>query len=120
MKLWDIWGSGPNGEDKFLSAYQSFQLSILINGSPPREFQVGPNGDPLFSFLFDIVVEGLSVLFQRASMTGLIRGIKLQNGDSISHLQYANDTLVFTPDSLDSMLFVKRILRLPDSLVFTP
>jgi hypothetical protein len=47
-----------------LSAYQSFQLSILINGSPPREFQVGPNGDPLFSFLFDIVVEGLSVLFQ--------------------------------------------------------
>jgi hypothetical protein len=35
----------------------------------------------------------------------------MNNGDMISHLQYADDTLFFSPNDLNSLKIVKRILR---------
>ena len=46
------------------------KLSVLVNGSSTQEFQIVRRihqGDPLSLFLFNIMVEGLPVLFHRAS-----------------------------------------------------
>jgi len=45
-------------------------------------------------FFFYIVMEGLSVLFKRASNSSLFKGINCGNGMHLIHLQYTNDTLV--------------------------
>jgi hypothetical protein len=63
-------------------------LAILINGSRSQEFSVKGGlrqGDPLSSFLFDIVAEGLFVLFQRPSASGYFKGIEYRNGEYLSH-----------------------------------
>ncbi|MCI50980.1 LINE-1 reverse transcriptase like, partial [Trifolium medium] len=44
-------------------------MSVLVNGSPAEDFCVGKGlrqGDPLSSFLFLIVAEGLSGLMSKA------------------------------------------------------
>jgi hypothetical protein len=89
------------------------KLSVLINGSPSKEFLMGRGirqGDPLSLFLFLIVVEGLSVLFQRATTNDLFKGITFGDIFCLSHLQYADDTLIFMPANLHMVKTVKRIL----------
>jgi mannosylglycoprotein endo-beta-mannosidase len=64
-----------------------------------------------FPFLFDIAVEGLLVLFQRASRGNILEGLQIASRIFISHLQYADDTLIFIPAYIDQLVQVKRILR---------
>lgn len=53
-------------------------------------------GDPIFPFLFIIVVEGLHVVIEDAVAAGVFCGAPLGSDDvSISHLFYANDTFYF-------------------------
>jgi len=61
--------------------------------------------------LFDIAVEGLTILFKRALAIEYFKGIDYGNGIYLSHLQYADDALVFVPNDYNSLLHVKRILR---------
>jgi hypothetical protein len=89
------------------------KLSVLINGSPSKKFLMGRGirqGDPLSLFNFLIVVEGLSVLFQRATTNDLFKGITFGDIFCLSHLQYADDTLIFMPANLHMVKTVKRIL----------
>ena len=92
----------------------SSTLSILIIGSLTPEFHVQHGlrqGEPLSPFLFDIAVQVLSVLIQRASDVNLFNyGIKLRNGDYLTHQQYAYNTLAFSPLDIDSLATIKRIL----------
>jgi len=92
----------------------SSRLSVLINGSPSKEFSVRRGlrqGDPIFPFLSDIATKGLSVLFQRASIENIIKGPQFASGIFISHLQYAYDTLIFILTNTDQLVQVKIILR---------
>ncbi|XP_028096117.1 uncharacterized protein LOC114296033 [Camellia sinensis] len=59
------------------------KISILVNGSPTSEFKPQRGlrqGDPLSSFLFNIVVEGLNILLGRALQMGLIKGVAMPEG----------------------------------------
>jgi len=67
-------------------------------------------GDPLSPFLFLIAAEGLFVLFERAASNDLFKGIPFGDSFCLSHLQYANDTLIFMPANLHMVKTVKRIL----------
>jgi hypothetical protein len=68
-------------------------------------------GDPLSPFLFNIAVQGLSCILQWGCDLGLIEGIKIgQDGFTLSHFQFADDTLIFSSASLFSMQNIKRIL----------
>ncbi|GJX68445.1 RNA-directed DNA polymerase, eukaryota, reverse transcriptase zinc-binding domain protein [Tanacetum coccineum] len=54
--------------------------SILINGSPTREFNINcglRQGDPLSPFIFIIAMEGLHVVVEDALSVGLYRGLKI-------------------------------------------
>jgi hypothetical protein len=57
------------------------------------------------------VPEGLSCMLQRGCGMGLIEGLNFsKTGLVLSHLQFANDTLIFSSASLSSLQNVKRIL----------
>jgi len=74
-------------------------ISLIINGSPSKPFKMERGirqGDPLSPFLFVLLAEVLNKMMHRAVNTGLLRGISVGNGNlQISHLQFADDTLVF-------------------------
>jgi hypothetical protein len=92
----------------------SSELLVLINGSHSKEFSIlrgRHQGDPISPFLFDLAAEGLSVLFYRASMRNIFRGLQSVSGPFLSHLQYKEDTLVFISIDIDHLLQVKIIMR---------
>ena len=54
----------------------------------------------------------LSILFKKAKSLGLIGGVQIrQNGLTIYHLQFADDSIVFSNSSWHNALTIKRILR---------
>ena len=94
----------------------SASASILINGSPTTPFKLHRGlrqGDPLSPFLFDLAVETLSLIIQKASNLKLWEGIEVcKGGMKVTHLQYADDTILFCPPRLEYLLNIKMVLIL--------
>ncbi|XP_059669320.1 uncharacterized protein LOC132314474 [Cornus florida] len=79
----------------------SAMFSVLVNGSPAGFFASSRGlrqGDPLSSFLFLIVMEGLTRLMRKVEDLGYIRGFRVGRDVDyqiqISHLLFADDTLI--------------------------
>jgi hypothetical protein len=77
-------------------------FSILINGYPNGFFASSrglQQGDPLLPLLFVVVIEALSRLMDRAIQGGFLSGFLVGNqaGSAmmVTHLLFANDTLMF-------------------------
>ncbi|XP_028069007.1 uncharacterized protein LOC114271593 [Camellia sinensis] len=91
------------------------RVSVLVNGSPTTEFSPMKGlrqGDPLSPFLFNIVAEGLNLLMSRAKEVGLIKGASIGPNDlRLSHLQFADDTIIFCEADVGEIIAIKRILR---------
>ncbi|XP_024640828.1 uncharacterized protein [Medicago truncatula] len=73
--------------------------SVLVNGSPTDEFSLERGlrqGDPLSPFLFLLAAEGLNVLMKALVDTDLFTGYRVgrENSVVVSHLQFADDTLL--------------------------
>ena len=75
---------------------------ILINGSPSGLFRSSRGlrqGDPLFPYLFLFAMEALSQLLSCARNGGFISGFRVggrgREGLIVSHLLFADDTLIF-------------------------
>lgn len=89
-------------------------FSVLINGCPFGFFGGSRGlrqGDPLSSFLFIMVFKVLSRMISRAEM-GYISGFKLgREGEvTISHLQFADDTMIFCEANMRQIGFLRCIL----------
>jgi hypothetical protein len=74
----------------------------LINGAPCGYFGSSHGvrqGDPLSPFLFDLVMEAFSRMIGAITSRGLISGFSVGSNDQtrvvVSHLLFADDTLVF-------------------------
>ncbi|GKB44168.1 RNA-directed DNA polymerase, eukaryota, reverse transcriptase zinc-binding domain protein, partial [Tanacetum coccineum] len=70
--------------------------SVIVNGSPTREFQFHrglKQGDPLSPFLFILIMESLHISVQRVIDTGLFRGVSIGPSLHLSHLFYADDAV---------------------------
>ena len=77
-------------------------FSVLINGSPSGFFRSSRGlrqGDPLSLYLFVIGMEVLSCLLKRAVEGNFIYGCRFGGRDDgeivVSHLLYADDTIIF-------------------------
>lgn len=80
----------------------TLKYSILVNRSPVGFFspQKGiRQGDPLSPFLFILAMEGLSKMLDKAKQMQWIEGFRvgrnIENTVTVSHLLYADDTLIF-------------------------
>ena len=83
-------------------------FSVLINGSPAGFFPSSRDlrqGDPLSPYPFVIGMEALSCLINRAAGGNYLFGSRIADGRgedlSISHLLYADDTLLFCEADID-------------------
>lgn len=88
-------------------------FSILVNGSPAGYFKSSRGlrqGDPLSPFLFIIAVEALGRRISRAREREIIHGFSSASGLGVSHLQYADDTLVLIGESGEELRFFRGLL----------
>ncbi|KAL8123355.1 hypothetical protein AgCh_011356 [Apium graveolens] len=100
----------------WISRYlNSTRISVLVNGSPTKEFAPKRGlrqDDPLSPLLFNLVVEILSKMLTQASNIGAFKGISLAADEQpISHLQFADDTVIFMEDKLENVVAIKSILH---------
>jgi len=99
-----------------LMCVTTIRYNIMVNGesvgtvTPTRGIR---QGDPLSPYLFIVCAEGLSILLQQAESRGDIHGIKVARGaPSVSHLLFADDTLLFFKANTRESQTVKDVLDL--------
>ncbi|CAH9113824.1 unnamed protein product, partial [Cuscuta epithymum] len=87
---------------------------------PFEDTEIGPiipsrglrQGDPLSPYLFILVVEGLSALLRKHESMGCIHGVAVARGaPRISHLLFADDSLLFFQANHREASIVKEILH---------
>ena len=78
---------------------RTVSFSILVNGEPRGLIHPSKGlrqGDPLSPYLFLLCAEGLHALIQQAESSGNLHGVSLcREGPKVSHLFFANDSLLF-------------------------
>ena len=89
---------------------------VLINGSSEGFFEGFRRlcqGDPLSPMLFDIVMKGLSRMMDRAVQSGYVSSFFVGNSDPeqlvISHLIFADDTLIFCDADPHQLTFLRYV-----------
>jgi hypothetical protein len=91
---------------------------IKINGEAGNFFRTYKGvrqGEPMSSLLFNLVVDALATMLERAKLAGVIKGLVpdlIEGG--LTHLQYADDTdivLEARDDYLTNLKFIYIALR---------
>lgn len=95
----------------------SVQFSVMVNGEPVGFFSSSRGlrqGDPLSPFLFILVMEGLSRLLDMSVLGGFIHGFSLgrvrEAVVTVSHLLFADDTLVFCEARAAELGYLRLVL----------
>lgn len=101
---------------KWIITCISTSFTVLANGGPSSFFRASRDlrqRDPLSPLLFLTVMEAFSRLMDRIGKLNLVRGIMVGMENSmvkVSHLFFADDTLIFCEPDLSSMLHLRCIL----------
>ncbi|GJV02167.1 RNA-directed DNA polymerase, eukaryota, reverse transcriptase zinc-binding domain protein [Tanacetum coccineum] len=105
-------GFGNKWCDWIQKCLRSSRGSILINGSPTKEFSFFKGlkqGDPLSPFLFILIMESLHLSFQRVVDVDLFKGINLSPLVNLSHMFYADDAVFvgqWCDDNINTLVHV--------------
>nr|XP_025628058.1 uncharacterized protein LOC112721200 [Arachis hypogaea] len=93
----------------------SASMSVLVNGSPSKPFKMERGlrqGDPLSPFLFVLVVDVLHRMIGEAVRNERISPLLVgRDNIELSHLQFADDTILFCPTEEETIMNYKRLLR---------
>jgi hypothetical protein len=89
-------------------------VGININGNPGNFFDTHKGlrqGDPLSPLLFNLVSDALATMLEKAKREGKIKGL-VPNlvEEGITHLQYADDTIIFLNLDEQSIINTKFLL----------
>ena len=91
-------------------------FSLIINGAsvgfvtPQRGLH---QGDPISPFLFSICIEGLSSLISHAVASNSLHGLRIcSQAPIISHLLFADDSILFCKASREQAQVIKYVLYL--------
>lgn len=97
-----------------MDCVSTVSFSILINGEAKGNVQPTRGlrqGDPISPYLFLICAEGLSSMIQNAHNINLISGMTINSHcPSISHLLFADDSMVFFRANTNECAWIKFIL----------
>ncbi|KAL5543315.1 hypothetical protein UlMin_007099 [Ulmus minor] len=102
--------------EKIMRCVSSVSFSFLLNGDvcgsivPSRGIR---QGDPLSPFLFLFCSEGLTSLLVKAESNGSLKGLNFGNdGFSVSHLLFADDSFLFLDANRSNFETLSAILKL--------
>lgn len=92
------------------------KMSILVNGAPTEEFSPVKGlrqGDPIAPYLFLLIGEVLSKLIVKAQEKDIFEGIIFDfHPLHVTHVQYADDTILFLKNDAHSIRGIKKVLLL--------
>ena len=114
LKMLERMGFGPKWIRWINWCISTTTFSVLINGSPSGFFRSSRGlrqGDPLSPYLFVIGMEALSCLLKRAVEGNFISGCRFGGRDGgeivISHLLYADDTIIFCDANAEQLMYLR-------------
>ncbi|VFQ79646.1 unnamed protein product [Cuscuta campestris] len=88
-------------------------VSTLINGNPSKSFNPKRGvrqGDPLSPYIFIIAMEGLTRSLNHLHNSGQIRKYNTGRIQTVNHLTFADDVLIFTNGSLPNLKKLRSFL----------
>jgi hypothetical protein len=101
--------------DMVLRCLNTVRFSVRLNGGLSEPFIPSRGlrqGDPLPPYLFLFCVEGFSTLLKKAQDDNMLKGVQFgTDGPHITHLLFANDSIVFLEASRESMTALKGVLQ---------
>ena len=110
-------GFGVKWRGWIKTCISTVRFSIIVNGSPVGFFGSSRGlrqGDPLSPLLFLLIMEVLSRILKKTEDCGLLRGFHVGPSNSIgvriSHLLFADDTILFCDASRDQLLSIRLAL----------
>ena len=117
--LLDRMGFGSLWIQWIKACVSTVHFSVIMNGSPTGFFDSMRGlrqGDPLSSLLFLLIMEVLSTMLRHTEEGSFIRGFQAGNGRAagnglcISHLLFADDTIIFCDADPEQLLYIRMVL----------
>ncbi|VFQ66033.1 unnamed protein product [Cuscuta campestris] len=96
-----------------MNSIQHSIISTLVNGTPSKPFNPRRGvrqGDPLSPYIFIIAMEGFTRSLNKLVSTGHLKGFNTGRIQTVNHLSYADDVLVFTNGSIHNLKKLKNFL----------
>jgi hypothetical protein len=102
--------------DLVMKCVTSVKYRIRVNGELSEEFTPERGlrqGDPISPYLFLLCAEGFSSLLAKAEEEGKIGGVRVcRNAPSVSHLLFADDSLILCRATEGEATNLKELLRI--------
>ena len=114
QRMMEHFGFAQGWIDMIMRCVRSATFCVKLNGGLSRGFSPSRGlrqGDPLSPYLFLFCLEGFSALLKKAQEEGSIRGVSFgSTSPQVTHLLFADDSVVFLEGSHDNMVMLKDIL----------
>lgn len=62
--------------------------------------------------MFILMMEGLSIIFEKDKEDGAIKGIKVSNGFKLTHILFIDDTIIFGQGLAAEWRYIKDLINL--------